>query len=98
MSRPIAIVTDSTADLPGAWLEEMGVTAIPLSIIWDGETHLDQGPAFREEYFRQLTGGKVLPSTSQPSPGQFAGVYRRLVDEGYDILSIHAECEAGHSC
>lgn len=83
------IVTDSAADFSAAQLEELQVHTVPLSIQLDGKTYqsgVDLQPA---EFYALLENTESFPTTSQPSPGDFAALYRRLAQNDPEILSIH---------
>jgi DegV family protein with EDD domain len=83
------IVTDSAADLSTAQLEELNIHTVPLSIQLDGKTYrsgVDLQPA---EFYSLLSQTESFPTTSQPSPGDFAALYRQLALTDPDILSIH---------
>jgi len=83
------IVTDSAADLSTAQLEEMNIHTVPLSIQLDGKIYrsgIDLQPA---EFYSLLSQTESFPTTSQPSPGDFADLYRQLALTDPDILSIH---------
>jgi DegV family protein with EDD domain len=83
------IVTDSAADLSTAQLEEMNIHTVPLSIELDGKTYrsgIDLQPA---EFYSLLSQTESFPTTSQPSAGDFAALYRQLALIDPDIFSIH---------
>lgn len=85
----VAIVTDSTCsyhkDAAGSTL----IQSIPLHIIWGDKVFLDGVDITAEEFYKKLKTSKDIPTTSQPSPAAFHEVYTNLIDQGYDILSIH---------
>jgi DegV family protein with EDD domain len=82
----VNIVTDSTSDIPPDIARELNITVIPAHVIF-GEESFDDGVTItREEFYRRLKTTKVLPTTSTPSAGEFAEVYRRV---GGEIVSIH---------
>lgn len=86
----IRIVTDSTADLPQEIIERYQITVIPLTVIIDGQGYKDRVDISNETFFQQLNGFKELPSTSQPSPVDFAALYEGLAKDGAEhIISIH---------
>ncbi len=86
----IAIVTDSTGDIPAQTAEELNISVIPAILIIDGKEYLDGLSITREEYYAQLPELSPLPTTSAPSSGMFAEVYERLFQAGYDkICSVH---------
>jgi DegV family protein with EDD domain len=84
----VAIVTDSTAYLPDDLVSAYDITVVPLVVIWDDETLLDNvdiGPA---EFYQRLSKAKVMPSTSQATIQAFAEVFTKLHQDGYDILTV----------
>jgi DegV family protein with EDD domain len=89
MKRPFAVVTDSTADLPDAWRDLYGVEVVPLKVLFGSETFRDRVDMTDDEFFRRLTAADKLPTTSAPSPGEFAEVYERLAKDYDGCISIH---------
>ncbi len=89
MKRPFAVVTDSTADLPDAWRERYGIEVVPLKVLFGEETFRDRVDMTDEEFFRRLVASSKLPTTSAPSPGEFAEVYTRLARDYEGCISIH---------
>ena len=89
MSRSFAVVTDSTADLPDAWRERYGIEVVPLKVLFGKETFRDRVDMTSDEFFTRLAASTSLPTTSAPSPGEFAEVYRRLAQDHDGCISIH---------
>jgi DegV family protein with EDD domain len=87
--KPFAVVTDSTADLPEAWRERYGIEVVPLKVLFGNQTFKDGVDITNEEFFRKLAASSKLPTTSAPSPGEFAEVYERLSSEFEGCISIH---------
>jgi DegV family protein with EDD domain len=87
--RSFAVVTDSTADLPAAWRDSYGIEVVPLKVLFGNETFRDGVDMTNEEFFRKLEGATKLPTTSAPSPGEFAEVYTRLARDYQGCISIH---------
>ncbi len=85
----LVIVTDSTADLPKELTEEYNITVVPLKIVFGSDTYRDGVDISFDEFFSRLAQSASLPSTSQPSPGDFSEVYERLLGQGKEIISIH---------
>lgn len=85
----IAFVTDSTSDLSPELCAQHGVTSVPLYVLFDGRMHRDGLEITPEDLFAGLRAGKKGPSTSQPSPAEFAAVYRRALETADEVLSIH---------
>ncbi len=84
----IAIVTDSTANLPRNIVEQFGIHVVPQVLIWDGETYEDGVDIHPKEFYERLKGAKIMPSTSQVTPKSFLEIYEKLLTEGYEVLSI----------
>jgi fatty acid kinase fatty acid binding subunit len=88
-TRRFAVVTDSTADLPDGWRNRYGIEVVPLKVIFGNETFRDRVDMSDDEFFRRLAAATKLPTTSAPSPGEFAEVYRRLAQDHDGCISIH---------
>jgi DegV family protein with EDD domain len=89
LKRSFAVVTDSTADLPDAWRDRHGIEVVPLKVLFGEETFRDGVDLNNEEFFRRLATATRLPTTSAPSPGEFAEVYERLAKDNEGCISIH---------
>jgi DegV family protein with EDD domain len=87
--RRFAVVTDSTADLPDEWRDRYEIEVVPLKVIFGSETFRDRVDMTDDEFFRRLATATKLPTTSAPSPGEFAEVYRRLAQDHDGCISIH---------
>ena len=84
----VAIVTDSTSAIPDSIARENNLTIVPLNLIWDGKTYLDGIEITPTKFYEMLIKSDTLPTTSQPSVGMFVETYKKLIDQGYDILTI----------
>lgn len=86
----IAVVTDSTADIPSNLAEEYGLTTVPAFVRFGDEEFRDKVDIATEDFYSRLARDKdVFPTTSQPSPGDFKSVYDGLLEEHDEIVSIH---------
>ncbi|MBI4202833.1 MAG: DegV family protein [Chloroflexi bacterium] len=85
----VKVVTDSTADLPPEVVKDLDITVVPLNVLFGQESFLDGVELSSEDFFQRLQASAALPTTSQPSPGAFFDVYRRLVDSGHQVVSVH---------
>lgn len=97
----IALVTDSTCDAPAERLEELGVHCVPLEVIAADGTVLmeDNSEESIERFYDYLESCDELPSTSMPSPAQFADLYTSLAKEGYTgIVSLHISAGLSGTC
>ncbi len=87
----IAIVTDSTADIPADYAERYLIHVIPNIIIVDGKSLEDGVDITRQEFYEKLVSMKTLPTTATASSGVYQQLYERLLGQGAkNILSIHA--------
>jgi len=89
MSRSFAVVTDSTADLPDEWRDRYAIEVVPLKVLFGKETFRDRVDMTDEQFFARLAASSSLPTTSAPSPGEFADVYTRLAQDHDGCISIH---------
>jgi len=94
----IKIVTDSTADLPQALAEELGITVVPLYVQFGHNTYRDRIDISEEEFYQRLLNDPVHPSTSQPSPQDLADVYNKLSKQADGIVSIHISNKLSGTC
>lgn len=85
----VAIVTDSTADIPQELRERLDITVVPLKVIFGSEEFLDGIDLTPSAFYQKMTNSPVLPTTSQPSPADFFDVFKRLTEAGKSIVSIH---------
>ena len=85
------IVVDSGIDLclPEAEVQRLGISQVPLSVTFKGKTYRDGLDISREDFYALLEGSPDFPSTSQPSPGQIAEVYKTLAASDPELLSVH---------
>ncbi len=86
--KKIALVTDSTADLTPELIEQFNINVIPLNVIFGGEIIKDN-QITSEEFYTRLKKSEVLPKTSQPSPEEFLELYKKLLEDHQEIISIH---------
>src|SRR5690606_34909361 len=90
----LAIVTDSTSDLTADELQALGVERVPLYVNFQGKTHKDWIDITPKDIIEGVAASADLPTTSQPSPEDFAAVYRRVAEAGADhvlVITISAE-------
>lgn len=87
--KQIVIVTDSAADLPEDLLVKYGISVVPLNIYFGEEAYLDGVNLSPQQFYDKLRSYPKLPKTSQPAPGVFMEVYRELLQQDKQIISIH---------
>jgi fatty acid kinase fatty acid binding subunit len=85
----VALVTDTTQYLPREVIERHGFSLVSLYVNWDGRIDRESEMGDYGSFYAFLQSGGELPSTSQPSVGDFLAAYEPLIEAGADILSIH---------
>jgi len=80
----IAIVTDSSSDLPAAEAERLGVAVVPLTIRFGNEEFVDRKDLTPEEFWARCASSASLPETAAPSPGSFQEAFQAAKDGGAD--------------
>lgn len=84
----VAIVTDSTADLTPDQLATNGITMVPLNVHFGDETLQDQVEISTDQFMERLASAPNLPTTSQPSAGQFEQAFRDLARDNDAIVAV----------
>ncbi|HJX69909.1 MAG TPA: DegV family protein [Dehalococcoidia bacterium] len=84
----VKIVTDSTSDIPPQIAEALGITIVPAYVHFGDKSYRDRVDISEDELYRRLVEGPVHPTTSAPSPGNFAEVYSRLARESDEIVAV----------
>jgi DegV family protein with EDD domain len=85
----LKIVTDSTADLPPRLAGDLGVTVVPVYVRFGDQVYRDRVDISEDEFYQRLLHDPIHPSTTQPTPQDFADVYQKLSQEAEGIISIH---------
>jgi len=84
----IKIVTDSTAYLPASTIQEHDIRVVPLCVHFGEQAFKEGVELSNEEFYARLKEAPELPTTSQPSPGEFREVFQELVDDGHEIVTL----------
>ncbi|HEX6488057.1 MAG TPA: DegV family protein [Candidatus Dormibacteraeota bacterium] len=84
----IALVTDSTCDLPPQLVTTRGITVVPLTVSLDGHDYKDGVEITAAEFYAKLTA-QSKTGTSQPTPALFAQAYRSLLEDHDRVFSMH---------
>jgi DegV family protein with EDD domain len=87
-AEAVAVVTDSTTYLPPELIRRWGIGQVSLYVGWDGDRRPEHGYDL-DDFYERLRGSAELPSTSQPSVGDFLACYEPLASAGRDIASVH---------
>lgn len=85
----IKIVTDSTSDLDTFYIKKYDIEVLPLLVTFGEETFRDKVNINVHDMLKKIKDSGVFPKTSQVNPQSFYECYKKYVDEGYKILSIH---------
>jgi len=84
----VKIITDSLGDIPPEAVEELGITVIPINVIFGRINYRDGVDLTTEQFYDKLAAGKVFPTTIVPSLGRYADAYNEVAEETGDILVI----------
>ncbi len=84
----VKIVTDSLSDIESDMAGEMGITVVPLYVRFGEKVYRDRVEITTDEFYHRLVHDDVLPTTTQPSPGDFLEVFNKLVKETDEIRVI----------
>ena len=85
----VAVVTDTTHYLPSALVSEHGIQQVSLYVNDGNGQRREADIRDLDAFYDGLRGASSLPTTSQPSIGDFLAVYEPLAQQGHDIVSIH---------
>lgn len=85
----LKVVTDSTADLPAELATELNIAVVPEYVRFGDKIYRDRLDISEDEFYQRLLQDPIHPSTSQPTPQDFAGLYRELSKEAEGVISIH---------
>lgn len=85
----IRIMMDGTADLPMELINRYHVGVVPLNLHFGTETLKTSLDMDHASFYRKVEALKLIPKTSQPSPGDFIAAYQQLGQPGDEIISIH---------
>lgn len=91
---PVAVVTDSTADIPNDVAEDWGLRVVPMSVTFGTTTEISRVTISDEEFYARLDTATSLPTTAQPNPHWFIEGWQDAVDDGCGaIVSLHVSRE-----
>src|ERR1700719_1802382 len=85
---PVAIVSDTCHYLPAELVEANDIHLVSLYVHWHGETWPEREITDYDAYYNRLAAATDVPTTSQPSIGDFLAVYEPLLDAGKEVVSI----------
>ncbi|MFA5628859.1 MAG: DegV family protein [Dehalococcoidales bacterium] len=84
----VKIVTDSTSDIPQELIDELEITVVPAYVQIEGKTYRDGIDISQDEIYQKMVTDNIVIKTSQPPPSDFADVYKKLLKETDEIVSL----------
>lgn len=84
---PIALVTDSIADLPKEWMDEYQIHMIPLNLMMEDAAYLDKVTITSENFYKLMDEMEKYPTSAQPNGKAVEGVLSNLVSH-YDSIIV----------
>ncbi len=95
----IALMTDTTSNMPRDWAERYGITIVPVYVIFGEESYRDYVEMPPEEFYRRLAEAEEMPKTSQPTPADFAQAYEAVKADGAnEIIGVYVTAKASGTC
>jgi len=88
LGHPVAVVTDSSADLPGSVAERLNLHVVPLRLNFGDRDYLDKVGMTPSQFYRRLRQDDVLPRTSQPAPGDFRRPFEFLLSHHRAVVYV----------
>jgi len=86
--RPVAVVADSSADLADAVLDRHHIQLVPLQVMFGDETYRDRVELKPSDFYRKMRVSKAHPTTSQPTPAEFARVLRDARAGADEVVAV----------
>ena len=99
MIKNIALITDSTCDLPLNYRNQYDIEVVPLAIIWGDEQFREGVDLTPEDFYQRLGSDPVIPTTSQPTPSEMVQVFEKAKENGAEeivILTISSAMSGTH--
>jgi DegV family protein with EDD domain len=84
----VAVVTDSTSYIPEDLVKCYQITVVPQILNWEGESYLDGIDISNQAFYAKLENAKELPTSAQPSPGQFLEAFEGVQESATSIICI----------
>jgi len=86
--NPIALITDSTCDIPQNMINQYGISVIPLGVVWGDELLHDRVDLTPEEFYQRLESDPIWPTSTLPTPADFEKVYRDAIKAGAQEIVV----------
>ncbi len=88
MQSNIALLTDSTCDIPQDLIESYDITVLPAYVIWGDEQFRDRVDLTPQAFYERLPTAEVYPSSSHPAPGEFLEAYQAAAERGVNAIVV----------
>ena len=88
MPHRVALITDSTCDIPAEWRAQYEITVIPLTIVFGSQQYLDGVEMQPEEFYNRLLSDPTHPSSSQPTPQMFLQAFEQAEANGAEEIMV----------
>jgi DegV family protein with EDD domain len=86
--RPVAIVADSSSDLPDAVLDRHHIALVPLQVMFGDTVYRDRVELKPEAFYATMRRSRAHPTTSQPTPAEFVRVLRDARSEADEVVAV----------
>ena len=93
MAKKVAITTDSTCDLSPELAKRFDIGIIPLTVLFAGESHLDDGSITSDRIFERYRADGTLPKTAAPGVQQFEDFFEGYTRQGFEVVHIDLSAE-----
>jgi fatty acid kinase fatty acid binding subunit len=94
----VAVVTDSTPYLSRSLIDRWRIQQVSLYVGWGGDLQPEHDYEDLDAFYARLRESPDLPTTSQPSVGDFLACYEPLVGAGRDVVSVHIASGLSGTC
>jgi DegV family protein with EDD domain len=84
----IALITDSTCDIPQNYLQQYDIKVVPHTIVWGDTQYLDRVDIQPEEFYERIEAEKIIPTTAQATEIQFLHAYMDAISRGYKQIVV----------
>ncbi|MGC9521305.1 MAG: DegV family protein [Anaerolineae bacterium] len=84
----VALLTDSTCDIPSHLVEQYGIRVLPAYVIWGDEQFRDRVDLEPEAFYQRLQTDPVYPKSAHPTPGDFQQAFQEAVDRGAEAIVV----------
>jgi|NGEPerStandDraft_6_1074524.scaffolds.fasta_scaffold02564_6 DegV family protein with EDD domain len=86
--NPIALIADSTCDIPQSMINRYGISVIPLGVVWGDELLHDRVDLTPEEFYQRLESDPIWPTSTLPTPAEFEKIYRDAIEAGAQEIVV----------